>query len=86
MLRPERVCIDCGVALKRNRDHCRAHVLFPCRRNLSLQRRIQGEMAATGYDEAKIRTLITTNWIRTTAHLLLAILAVMILLRVLKAD
>lgn len=50
------------------------------------QRRIQSEMAATGYDEAKIRTLITTNWIRTTAHLLLAILAVMILLRVLKAD
>jgi hypothetical protein len=47
------------------------------------QRRIQGEMAATGYDEAKVRTLITTNWIRTTAHLLLAILAIMILQRVL---
>jgi hypothetical protein len=47
------------------------------------QRRIQGEMAATGYDEAKVRTLIMTNWIRTAAHLLLAILVIMILLRVL---
>jgi nitric oxide reductase large subunit len=47
------------------------------------QRRIQGEMAATGYDEEKVRTLITTNWIRTAAHLLLAILVIMILLRVL---
>jgi predicted ABC-type exoprotein transport system permease subunit len=47
------------------------------------QRRIQGEMAATGHDEAKVRTLITTNWIRTAAHLLLAILVIIILLRVL---
>ena len=47
------------------------------------QRRIQGEMAATGYDEEKVHTLITTNWIRTAAHLLLAILVIMILLRVL---
>jgi nitric oxide reductase large subunit len=47
------------------------------------QRRIQGEMAATGHDEAKVRTLITTNWIRTAAHLLLAILVILILLRVL---
>jgi nitric oxide reductase large subunit len=47
------------------------------------QRRIQGEMAATRYDEAKVRTLITTNWIRTIAHLLLAILVIMILLRLL---
>jgi nitric oxide reductase large subunit len=47
------------------------------------QRRIQGEMAATGYDEAKIRTLITTNWIRTAAHLVLAVVAILVLLRVL---
>jgi len=47
------------------------------------QRRIQGEMAATGYDEAKVRTLIATNWIRTAAHLLLAFLVTMILVRVL---
>ena len=45
------------------------------------QRRIQGEMAATGYDEQKVRTLIRTNWIRTSAHLLLAALAIVILLR-----
>jgi hypothetical protein len=46
------------------------------------QRRIQGEMAVTGYDEQKVRTLVRTNWIRTSAHLLLAALAVVILLRV----
>ncbi len=50
---------------------------------LAWQRRIQGELAATGYDEEKVRTLIMTNWIRTAAHLLLAILVIMILLRVL---
>ena len=45
------------------------------------QRRIQGEMAITGYDEKKVRTLIMTNWIRTAAHLLLAFLVIGILLR-----
>ena len=45
------------------------------------QRRIQGELAISGYDEAKIHTLITTNWIRTAAHLLLAVLATVILVR-----
>ena len=45
------------------------------------QRRIQGELAISGYDEAKIHTLITTNWIRTAAHLLLAGLATVILVR-----
>jgi hypothetical protein len=45
------------------------------------QRRIQGEMAMSGYDEEKVRTLITTNWIRTAAHLLLAGLATVILIR-----
>lgn len=50
------------------------------------QRRIQGEMAATGYDEAKIRVLIATNWFRTAAYLLLAVLVVMILARVLATG
>ena len=45
------------------------------------QRRIQGELAISGYDEAKIHTLITTNWIRIAAHLLLAVLATVILVR-----
>jgi hypothetical protein len=47
------------------------------------QRRIQAEMAVTGYDAEKVRTLIATNWIRTSAHLLIVILAMSILLRVL---
>ena len=50
------------------------------------QRRIQGEMAATGYDEQKVRTLIRTNWIRTSAHLLLAALAILILHRVVPPE
>jgi hypothetical protein len=50
------------------------------------QRRIQGEMAASGYDDMKVQTLITTNWIRTAAHLLLALLAIMILRRVLATG
>jgi hypothetical protein len=44
------------------------------------QRRIQ---AVAGYDAEKVRTLIATNWIRTAAHLGIAILAMRILLRVL---
>ena len=28
------------------------------------QRRLQGEMAETGYDEGKVRLLLSTNWIR----------------------
>jgi hypothetical protein len=45
------------------------------------QRPIQGQMAETGYDEASIRRLIATNWIRTIAHWLIAILAMVILTR-----
>ena len=48
------------------------------------QRRLQGQMAATGYDETKVRLLIRTNWIRTTSYLVLALLSVAILLRVLE--
>jgi hypothetical protein len=32
------------------------------------QARIQGGLAQTGFDAAKIQTLITTNWIRTIAY------------------
>jgi hypothetical protein len=42
------------------------------------QRKLQGEMAVTGYDEQKINKLISTNWIRTVAFLIQAILAVVI--------
>ena len=45
------------------------------------QRRLHSEMAENGYDEAKVRKLIATNWIRTISHLLIAILAIAILPR-----
>jgi hypothetical protein len=45
------------------------------------QRPIQGRMAESGYDEANIRRLIATNWIRTIVHWLIAILAATILTR-----
>ena len=45
------------------------------------QRRLHGEMAESGYDEAKVQRLIATNWIRTIAHLLIAVMAVAILSR-----
>ena len=48
------------------------------------QRRLQGGMAVTGYDETKVRLLISTNWIRTTSYLALALLSVAILMRVLE--
>ena len=47
------------------------------------QRPIQGRMAERGYDEANVRRLITTNWIRTIAYWLNAILATIILARIL---
>lgn len=45
------------------------------------QRPIQARMAESGYDEASIRRLIATNWIRTIAHWLIAILGTAILTR-----
>src|SRR5258706_11634231 len=45
------------------------------------QRPIQGQMADTGYDDTNTRRLIATNWIRTIAHWLIAILAMVILTR-----
>ena len=38
------------------------------------QRKLQEEMAATGYDDAKIKRLLLTNWIRTCAFLIQAVL------------
>ena len=48
------------------------------------QRKLQGEMAMTGYSEAKVRLLIRTNWIRTACYWLLSALAISILVRVLQ--
>jgi hypothetical protein len=50
------------------------------------QRPIQGRMAESGYDEANIRRLIATNWIRTIAHWLIAILATTILMRLITIS
>ena len=48
------------------------------------QRKLQAEMAETGYDERKVQLLISTNWIRTIAFLLLAILTISILMVCIK--
>ena len=45
------------------------------------QRRLQSEMAVSGYDEVKARRLLSTNWIRTVAFLVQALLAMTVLLR-----
>lgn len=50
------------------------------------QRRLQGEMAVTGYDDAKVRLLIRTNWIRTVCYWLQAALAISIVVRVMRAG
>ena len=44
------------------------------------QRKLQGEMAITGYDDSKINLLISTNWIRMVAFLIQALMAVMIII------
>jgi hypothetical protein len=45
------------------------------------QRRLQAEMAVAGYDEAKTRLLIATNWIRTIAFLVQAVIAIVVVAR-----
>jgi hypothetical protein len=40
------------------------------------QRRLQAEMAETGYAESKVRLLVSTNWIRTFAFLAQGVLAI----------
>jgi len=47
------------------------------------QRRLQAEMAETGYDDKKTRLLLSTNWIRTVGFLIQALLATMIVMRAL---
>ncbi len=47
------------------------------------QRKLQGEMAVTGYDKEKIDRLISTNWIRTVVFLMQAMVAVVITVRAL---
>ena len=44
------------------------------------QRKLQEELAFTGYDEIKIFLLISTNWIRTMAFLIEAIIAVAVIM------
>jgi hypothetical protein len=48
------------------------------------QRRLQAEMAETGYDENKVRLLVSTNWIRTMVFLAQALLATTIVTRALS--
>ena len=50
------------------------------------QRKLQGEMAQSGYDDDKVRLLIRTNWIRTISHWLIAAIAIAILVRVMQAG
>lgn len=50
----------------------------------TFQRKLQGQMAITGYDESKINLLLSTNWIRTTVFLLQAIIVVSITMQALK--
>lgn len=50
------------------------------------QRPIQAQMAETGYDEASIQRLVATNWIRTSAHWLIAVLGLIILTRVVPGS
>jgi hypothetical protein len=48
------------------------------------QRKLQSDMANTGYDESKIKLLLSTNWIRTIAFILLGILTISILVIAIK--
>ena len=50
------------------------------------QRKLQSEMAVSGYDEGKVRLLIRTNWIRTISYWLQAILAIAILVHLLQTG
>jgi hypothetical protein len=45
------------------------------------QRPLHSRLAQSGYDEATVRRLIATNWIRTIVHWLIALLATTILVR-----
>ena len=45
------------------------------------QRPLHSRLAQSGYDEATVRRLIATNWIRTIDHWLIALLAITMLIR-----
>ncbi len=49
------------------------------------QRKMQAEMAVLGYDEVKINQLVSTNWIRTVAFLLQAVMAVSIIIHAVRS-
>jgi len=49
------------------------------------QRPLHSRLAGIGYDEAIVRRLIATNWIRTIAHWLIALVATSILVRLIIA-
>lgn len=42
------------------------------------QRKLQSELAESGYDEKKINLLLSTNWIRTIAFIILGIMTISI--------
>jgi len=48
------------------------------------QRKLQSDMADTGFAEEKIKLLLSTNWIRTIAFILLGILSIWILVMAVK--
>ena len=48
------------------------------------QRKLQSDMVNTGYDERKIKLLLSTNWIRTIAFMLLGVLTISILIMAVK--
>jgi hypothetical protein len=54
--------------------------------SLIWQRRLQSEMAETGFDARKTRLLLSTNWIRTLAFLAQAALATQLVLRALSLS
>lgn len=45
------------------------------------QRKLQGQMAVSGYDAKKIKDLVDTNWIRTIVFIIQAITAVLITIK-----
>ena len=53
--------------------------------SLGWQRRLQAQMAETGFDAQKTRLLVATNWIRTAAFLVQSALAAAILLSALRS-
>ena len=48
------------------------------------QRKIQSEMALLGYNEEEVTHLVSTNWIRTTAFFVQAIMAVSLIIHALS--